>query len=258
MRFIVRSKCPPSPFPLTSRERGMEKHPPSPPVGEGGDRRSGGVGGRGEGVTFTPGIFRMLAILLAVGMSMSCVSIHEGLQVDRPTEMDSRQDVTKRCPVSPYPHRLLRMHGGGSAKVVIEGGSTVGDQVRFDEYWNGLTLDPGQTLNNTVEGTNKPLIDWNTQQAAFYSHRSNNTCEVLTAAVTPMETDCLKVTFYFTHIRYQKDCQDRLDNPVFVYIYPKTELPIELKWTDDADKDGISNESEVAVGTDPMDANSKP
>jgi len=35
-------------------------------------------------------------------------------------------------------------------------------------------------------------------------------------------------------------------------------LPAEIHWTDDADGDGFSNDSEVKIGTDPLDPASHP
>lgn len=187
-----------------------------------------------------------------------CVSIHEGVAVERPLEMNAQQNVTKRCPVAPYPHRLLRLHGGPGSKVVVEGGRTVSRQEDFDALWTGLTLDPGQTLNQAGDGSNKPLIPWDAQYATFFSFKVENSCQRILPALVPMQTDCLKVVFRSTQFWFKKNCESRTEYVVYVYIYPKTNLPIEHQWTDDPDGDGISNESEITVGTDPMDPASKP
>jgi hypothetical protein len=199
--------------------------------------------------------------LMTMGLILAttgCVSINQGLDVQRPTEMNAQQDVTKRCPLTSYPHRLLRMHSGGGSKVVTEGGRTVNTQVDFDRIWGELTLDPGQTLNEGAEGTNKPQVDWTAQLVSFYPFKVENTCQRLVPALTAMQTDCLKVTFRFSHFWFKKDCESRTEYVVYVFIYPKTNLHMDNQWTDDPDGDGISNESEITVGTDPMDPNSKP
>ncbi len=187
-----------------------------------------------------------------------CVSIHEGVAVERPLEMNVQQDVTKRCPLSPYPHRLLRLRGSSGAKVVVEGGRTVNTQEDFDRLWVELTLEPGQTFTQASDGSNKPQIDWTSQLVSFYPFKNENACQRLVPALTPMQTDCLRITFRFSHFWFKKDCETRTEYPVYVFIYPKTSLPMETQWTDDPDGDGISNESEITVGTDPMDASSKP
>jgi len=199
--------------------------------------------------------WRLFPLLFALS---GCVSINQGVQVDRPVEMNASQDVTKKCPLAPYVNRVFRTHCGAGAKIVSEGGRTVNTQADFDRYWVDLSLDPGQTLNASDPSSNKPLVDWAVQLVTFYSFKLNSTCERYLPAVVPMETDCLTVTTRITHFAFNKDCQPSSENVVFVFIYPKTALPMGLVWTDDPDKDGFTNESEIKVGTDPMDANSKP
>jgi hypothetical protein len=202
---------------------------------------------------------RANAVLAAVLLSCAgCVSIHEGVNVERPLEMNAQQDVTKRCPVSPYPHRLLRLKAGAGAKVVTEGGRTVNTQADFDRLWVDLTLEPGQAFTPAGDGSNKPLVDWDAQLATFFPFKVENTCQRLVPALSAMQTDCLKVSFRFSHFWFKKDCSTATDYVVYVFLYPKTSLPMDNQWTDDPDGDGISNESEITVGTDPMDANSKP
>jgi hypothetical protein len=197
-----------------------------------------------------------LALIAGCILLSGCVPINQNLQVDRPGEIDTRQNVTAKCPIQIYPHTLLRAHAGAGARIVEDGGRSVGNQEEFDRYWTSLTLDPGQPLPTMIEGSNKPQIDWNSKQASFYPFKIENSCQRVIPI--PMKTDCLTVTFSFSMLWFKKDCTQKADYPVYIYIYPKTNLPMEVKWDDDADGDGFSNESEISVGTDPLDPNSKP
>jgi len=184
------------------------------------------------------------------------VSINQGVQVNRPDEINQNQDVTLRCDLRVYPAQLLTGRTGMASKLTQDGGGTVNTQEDFDRKWSDVTLDPGQVLKSADEGSNKPKVDWTSQSVAFFVFKIDNTCHKTLAL--GMETDCLKVFWDFTQFWLQKDCQTANECVVYVFIYPKTQLPIDGKWLEDADKDGFSNESETKVGTDPLDANAHP
>jgi hypothetical protein len=73
-----------------------------------------------------------------------------------------------------------------------------------------------------------------------------------------VDTDCMTVTIYYSVFTVKGDCSPVQNFPVFVYIYPKTNLPLVLLTTDDADGDGFSNDTEIKLGTDPLDPKSHP
>jgi hypothetical protein len=187
-------------------------------------------------------------ILACVG----CVSIQDNVQVDRMSQTNTAQNITKKCERKPYVTRTIL--ATGSAGLV--NGGLVRDKVSFDNIWNLLTVDSSQVYTK-VEGTNKPQVDWASQQVFFWViGKVGDTCRKILPV--NVETDCLSIFVTGSIIQYKKDCRSDESYPVFVYLMPKSDLPFDVRWTEDADGDGFTNESEVKVETDPLDALSHP
>jgi len=196
-----------------------------------------------------------LILLLPVLFLAGCVSIDQNVSVDRPSDTNPNQNPTQKCPVRLYTHRVIRCQVSPGS-LVLQGPRGANDQATFDTLWSVLTVDPGQEYP-MVQGSNKPMVDWNSQQVFILPV---GTLESSCRRIVParMDTDCLNVTIYYSSFLLKGDCTPMQVNPVFVYIYPKTNLPLGVLTTDDADGDGFSNDTEIKLGTDPLDPNSHP
>lgn len=194
-------------------------------------------------------------LLGAAALCAGCVNIQDNVQVDRTTATNTAQNITQKCDVKPYVCITIPTMGSASLSSLQNVG-LVRDKAAFESVWNVLTVDSSLTYTK-VQGTNQPQIDWNSQQAFFLSlGKVDNTCvKIVPIKVT---TDCLNIFFTLSKVVYAKDCQSAESYPVFVYVMPRTDLPFQVLWSEDADGDGFSNDSEVKVGTDPLDANSHP
>ena len=183
---------------------------------------------------------------------VGCVSIQDNVQVQRTTGTNAAQNVTQKCDLKPYVARTILAYASAS----FQSPGVVRDKDTFEAAWNVLTVDSSQTYMK-VEGTNKPQVDWTSQQVLFwFMGKVDNTCRKIVPV--KVETDCLSIFITASVITYVKDCQSTESYPVFLYLMPKTDLPTETHWTDDADGDGFTNDSEVKIGTDPLDPKSHP
>jgi len=183
---------------------------------------------------------------------VGCVSIQDNVQVQRATGTNSAQNITQKCDLKPYVVRTILAFASAS----FQNPGVVRDKDTFETAWNVLSVDSNQTYTK-VEGTNKPQVDWTNQQVYFWQvGKVENTCHKIVPV--KVETDCLSIFITASIIDYTSNCQPSEAYPVFVYLMPKTDLPLEVHWTDDADGDGFTNESEVKVGTDPLDPKSHP
>ncbi len=191
-------------------------------------------------------------VALGLVLLAGCVSIQEGVQVERTTTTNTAQKITEKCEIKPYVCRTILTKGSASLQNV----GLVRDKAAFEAIWNVLTVDSSQTYTK-MEGTDKPQVDWASQQVFFWSMgRVDNTCRKIVPI--KVETDCLSIFITASNINGKDDCRSDESYPVFAYVMPRSDLPIEARWTDDADADGFSNESEVKVGTDPLDPKAHP
>jgi hypothetical protein len=199
----------------------------------------------------------LISVIFWAALLAGCVSIDQNFSVDRPAETNPNQNVTEKCPVRPFPCRVIRTMGSAGADILRGGPRGANEQTGFDQVWNVLTVEPGQESYPTLEGTNKPRVDWNGWSVFFLpAGQIENSCRKYAPA--KVETDCMSITIYFSTWLTKGPCEAAQGIPVFVYIYPKTNLPIGLLTTDDVDGDGFSNETEVKLGTDPADPKSHP
>jgi hypothetical protein len=181
-----------------------------------------------------------------------CVSIQDNVQIQRASGTNSTQNITQKCDLKPYVARLILASGSSS----FQSPGLVRDKDTFETAWNVLNVDSNQTYTK-VEGTTKPQVDWTNQQVYFWTMgKVDNSC----VKIVPIkvETDCLNIFITVSRIVYASNCQPSESYPVFVYLMPRTEMPVGGQWSDDADGDGFSNDSEVKVGTDPLDPKSHP
>lgn len=191
----------------------------------------------------------LIPILALVLSAEGCLSIHQGLDVQRPTEINQAQNPTKKCPERPYLYKFIRGECSSASRIVMDGGPRIiNSQQEFDLFWPGITatLDPSITL--TANGV--PQIDGTNNQVLLFPIKNENSCHQI--VFSSMKTDCLSVKVWMSQWNETKDCESHVTYPVFILIYPRTTLPVSVDWTFDADDDGISNESALKLGRDPM------
>ena len=157
-----------------------------------------------------------------------CVDINDAkVQVRAPGEMDPyARNVLDKCAPHTYPHQLIRAEISAGATIIQGSGVVVNNQQDFDFYWGNLSnLQPEKPSS---DGILKPVVDWAHNSAHFLVIPLNNSCEK--ADLESMTTDCYDIFFVISRKSEGTDCQPRSANPAFVFVYPKTTLPISLQW----------------------------
>lgn len=158
-----------------------------------------------------------------------CVSIYDNVNVQKPETVDQFQrNVLDKCTPHTLPHRLILAQMSASNPSVRGGEPIVNDQQTFDNLWN--SIQPLSEADNNVPSFGlKPVVNWSVQSVYFYAFYFQNSCEKVKPLA--METDCYHI--YLTVYKYLegKDCSAPITYPVFVYILPKTPLPIEVNWS---------------------------
>ena len=166
-------------------------------------------------------------ILLVFSLTAGCVSIYDSkVQVQHPSEVDPYQrNLVDKCDPHVYPNRLISAEMG-MGTTLIQGSTTVQDQNTFDQYWNSIS--PSQDENSVPSYSLKPVIDWDHQVVYFLPVGLTNTCE----KVRPLaiETDCYNITVTLYKYVEGQNCSPRTTSPVFVYICPKSDWPLQTQW----------------------------
>ncbi len=173
---------------------------------------------------------RLVPVLTALlFLVVGCVDINQNVQIARPSDTNLNQVATLKCPLRPYPFKLIKAQGAGGSQLVRQGPTGCFDQASFDTYWSNLTIDPTQEAYTTVQGTTKPQIDWTTQQVLFVPvGQVDNTCKKF--APVRVDTDCLQVTVWMLSSTETTNCESISSYPVFVYVLSKTTLPVNFQW----------------------------
>lgn len=165
--------------------------------------------------------------LVLVGLSAGCVSIYDDkIRVQKPEDLDPYQrNVLDKCKPHLLPHRLIRASSVAETTVLTGEGTSVDNQAGFDAIWNSLAPDLSGVA--TAEDL-KPVINWEVQTARFFLAGLRNSCE----KIVPygMETDCYQISLPLQRIQEGTNCITPSRHPVFIYIYPKTKLPLAPVW----------------------------
>jgi hypothetical protein len=165
--------------------------------------------------------------LLAVLGQAGCVDINDSkVQVQPPDPVEEYADhsIVDQCTPHVYPHRLIVASTGVGSPLVQNGAQFVGDQSTFDQLWG--TISPQLDQNQVVTSGSEPVVDWTQQTAFFVPKTSPQSCVHWRPFGDGMVTDCLNPRIYIYEWKEGECKDDATSYPVFVYIYPKSNLPV--------------------------------
>jgi hypothetical protein len=176
---------------------------------------------------------KTLSVLaMAFLLSAGCVSIYDSkVDVQPPGQVEQyNRSTIDQCTPHVYPHRLIQATTGMAYPYLQTGGGLVNDQVQFDQWWAGLSL---QLDQDKVVSTNlKPVIDWTQQTAYFIPVQIGSPCQKVKPFGDEMTTDCYNITIPIYTWMEGENCQQPITSyPVFIYIYPKANnQPVGIQW----------------------------
>ena len=160
-----------------------------------------------------------------------CVSIDQNVPVYAPGQVEDRgRSPLDVCEPHALPHRLIRATTSMPSSMTAVGNAQVNDQAGFDYWWSQVNpqLDPAMALASNGE----PMINWGNQTVYFAVLPITNTCQHASPYQDGMNTDCYTITVlnYIETDGPPCDPQPLTQVPVYVYIYPNTNLPLVFKW----------------------------
>lgn len=169
--------------------------------------------------------------LLAVVWQAGCVDINDTkVQVQPPGQVETyNRSFIDQCTPHVMPHRLIQGTIGSASPYFHTNGALIYDQADFDLWWNGLSVQLDQ--NKVVTDNLKPVIDWKNQIANIVVVQLGDSCQKAKPFGDEMTTDCYNVTMpIYTWSEGQNCSADITNLPVFVYIYPIVNLPVNVQW----------------------------
>jgi hypothetical protein len=172
----------------------------------------------------------LLSLAAVLVIWAGCVPISQNVPVYAPGQVEDRgRSPLDVCQPHSLPHRLILATAGVPSPMTNAGSAQVNDQAGFDYWWGQVNaqLDPGVAVNSKGE----PLIDWTNQTAYFAVMPVNNACQKVWPYGDEMNTDCytISVLMYIDSAGPPCDPQPLTQVPVFIYIYPTTNLPLSFK-----------------------------
>jgi hypothetical protein len=161
-----------------------------------------------------------------------CVPLDDThVQVVQPSLTDGYQrNVLNKCDPHIYPHRLF-IGQVGMGSTLQQGAVVARNQADFDTYWNTIS---DLTDENKVSVTMKPTVNFDKEMVYFLPISISNSCQKFEPYGGQMMTDCYDISIVIFRSTDVVNCQPVNNIPVFVYIYPKTEWPIQMQWIDPA------------------------
>ncbi len=170
-------------------------------------------------------------LILAPAWFSGCVDINDTrVQVQHPGEVDPyAHNVVDKCPQHTNPHRLITALIGETSPLGQNGPQLIGNQVDFDGMWNYLSsVDMGNVTTSSL--TQKPIINWDSDMAYFLVVPIDSNCQKTLPFGDEMNTDCYTITIPLYRYLEGTDCGPPLYYPVFIYIYSKISLPMNVLW----------------------------
>jgi hypothetical protein len=171
------------------------------------------------------------------------------------------------CPTRNYPYQFIEATAIPNLQTIDYGlySGLVTNQQEFNSDWNEIIPDqsPDPTLPSLLPmigivpqapetTTLEPVINWNTTEAFFINlGLVSSSCEKI--VFVGMTTDCLNIYITLSKFTYLSNCYPINEVPFFIFIFPKTNLPIIVKWTNDPTGDGISNQTKIQEGLNPLE-----
>lgn len=174
-----------------------------------------------------------LTLALAFAAAAGCVSIDDpNVRVVKPGEVDPYpRNVLDKCPPHTYPHRLIYAQAGNGSILTRQGQSAASTQADFDLYWSSITpmLDPKNIdINTNANTSTKPVINFDREMALFVPLPPENSCQKFKPIGDEMVTDCYTITIPIFWYREGQDCQPVSAIPVFLYIFPRANWPVNV------------------------------
>lgn len=161
-----------------------------------------------------------------------CVSIYDNkVQVQPPGQVDMwDRNVLDQCTPHVMPHRLIQAKAGAAYPYLRDSSGGFNDQATFDKVWDGLTVvsDPSRSVTEDL----KPSIDWDRQSVYLLTFPFYSVCQKVEPYGDGMTTDCYNITIPVYSWMEGSNCQQQQPTSysVFLYIYPKENLPVVIKW----------------------------
>lgn len=175
--------------------------------------------------------FLKLALFGGLALFSGCVDINDSkVQILRPTEIDPNHQISlDKCPQHTNPHRLFKALTGSNS-VLAQGGTGVAlNQLDFDKMWGNLSsVETGNVTTSAL--TQEPVINWDQQMVYYLVIGTDNSCQKTKPFGDEMNTDCFSITIPLYRYLEGTNCQPPLSFPVFLYIYSKSNLPINIQW----------------------------
>ncbi len=102
-------------------------------------------------------------------------------------------------------------------------------QAEFEKWWVYVSvLDDGRTQTSALSQV--PIVDWSQQVAFFNVIPASNSCEKTKPYGDEMTTDCYTITMPIYRYLEGTNCGSPSAFQVFIYIYPKVNLPVIGQW----------------------------
>jgi hypothetical protein len=168
-------------------------------------------------------------VLLA--LAAGCVDINDArVQVQAPGQVDPYSRIAlDQCTPVVYPHRLIVAKTGSASPLAQVGPQMVYNQLDFDKYWGYVTAQDSDKIS-TSNLSQVPLVNWDQQWAYFLVVGANNSCEKTKPFGEEMKTDCYTISIPLYRYQEGTDCQPPTSFTVFIYLFPKTNLPVNFVW----------------------------
>ncbi len=171
------------------------------------------------------------AVFCALGLAVlgGCVPLSQEVPIyyPEPVGQNSASPLDK-CPLHVYPHRLILAQAADGSPLVRAGWQLVGNQKDFDYWWGFIA--PQLDEKNVPSGSLKPVVDWDRQVASFVPISADTTCEKARPYGSEMTTDCLAIQIPIYRYYEGGDCKPPSQFQVFVYIHPRSPLPLTFQW----------------------------